>query len=321
MKNKFVLFASIALLSLSSCGSGNHYEASEYVLNYEYKDGFKILQLTDTHIADKDEQDTQFAFLDSIIKSARADMIIVTGDLFTFASKATAKRYFDFLDSHGIPWTVTFGNHDEQCYFSIDWMTKTLNNYGSHCLFKDIQDDDVNGNSNFAINLTKDGAIKEQLIIMDSNRYTYGEYNGYDYFKKNQIDWYKDLVDYTTSQNNGTVVPSMMFYHIPLPEIDAAWDTGTDKIGEKRENTCPPEYNSGFFKVIKEKGSTHAMFFGHDHRNNFHVTYEGIIFAYGLKSDNRIYYDGDMLGGQIITINSPGNITISQIVNSYGEAK
>ena len=334
MKNKFVLFASVALLSLSACGEGNRYESKDYMLSYAYHDNFRILQLTDTHISDKDDQYLQYDFIESIINATNPDMIIVTGDLFTFAGKDTAKRYFDFLDSHNLPWTVTFGNHEEQCFFSIDWLTSLLNDYGSNCLFKDIQDDDVNGNANFAINLMKDNKIFEQLIIMDSNRYYFGEYFGYDFFKPNQIEWYKRLIDDTKTLNGGTLVESLMFYHIPLPEIDEAWDKAHDGsgeaqiipdkngvVGEKREKTCPPEYNSGFFDVIVEKGSTKAMFFGHDHVNNFASLYKGVLFSYGVKSDDRIYSDGDLLGGQVITLKNDHSIEIEQYFKTYEEVK
>ena len=87
--------------------------------------------------------------------------------------------------------------------------------------------------------------------------------------------------------------------------------------GEKRENTCPPEYNSGFFDVIKEKGSTKAMFFGHDHINNFEVDYEGVKFCYGMKSTDRIYYADDMLGYKTIKIANDHSITVGNVKLEY----
>ena len=316
MKHKTLLFIPLVACSLSSCATGVHYAAEKYFTkSIEYTENFKILQLTDTHLGDKDDLDLHYRFMDKIIEDAEPDMIIVTGDLFTFASKGTAISFFNFLEKHHVPWTVTFGNHDEQCYFSIDWMTDYLNNYGKHCYFKDIQDDDVTGNANFVINLTQGGVPFEQLIVMDSNRYHYGtDYCGYDYFHEDQIKWYQRVVD--------PVVPSLMFYHIPLPEIDVAYEEGKALglvNGVKREKSCPPEYNSGFFKVIKEVGSTDAMFFGHDHINNFNVEYQGITFSYGLKSTNRIYYDDDMTGGQLITLHPDHSFSLEYLFHTYKE--
>ena len=311
-------------MSLTACGGKSH-GPEDYILSLDYnKSSFKILQLTDIHMADKDDQDLHYAFLDKLVKDANKnndiDFIVVTGDLFTFASKGTAKKFFKFLDSYNIPWSVVFGNHDEQTYFSVDWMTSYLNNFGSNCMFKDLQDDNVRGNCNFAINLKKGGVVTDQLIMMDSNRYHFGSYNGYDYFQDNQIKWYSDLVDHTTSQNGG-VVNSLMFYHIPLYEINDAYEKGEIKYGEKRENCCPPDENSGFFDVIKAKGSTKAMFFGHDHINTFESLYQGVTFCYGIKSTNRIYYDEDLLGYQTITINEDHSIKIDRSFHTYAEVE
>ena len=316
---------------LTACGSKS-YSPSDYVVGtLPYRDGFKILQLTDIHMSDKDDQDLHYAFMDKLITEANAandvDFMVVTGDLFTFASRGTAERFFKFLDGYGIKWSVVFGNHDEQTYFPVDWMTSYLNNFGSNCIFKDLQDDKVQGNCNFAINVMDGAKIKKQLIFMDSNRYYFGSYFGYDFFKQDQIDWYADLVDYTKSQNGGTSVDSLMFYHIPLYEINAAYEEGALKYdgpngnGDgKREKTCPPDENSGFFDVIKEKGSTKAMFFGHDHINTFESDYQGVKFCYGIKSTDRIYYDEDLLGYQTITLDGD-EINVHRYFHTYEEVK
>ena len=184
-RNILLKVAALLALSLSSCGT-KHYEPKEYILELPWQENFRILQLNDIHIGNKDDQQLQFDFIDLTIEDERAkpNLIIICGDLFTFADKVSAKRTFAWLDSHKIPWTVTWGNHDEQCYFSIDWVTNYLNDLtnsdDSYCVFKDIQDDDIMGNSNFAINLMKDGKVKEQIIVFDSNRYNFGQYKDYD---------------------------------------------------------------------------------------------------------------------------------------------
>ena len=198
MKHKSLLLLPVFALSLGACSlNGAHHEIKEYMLSIKVDptQEYKVLQLTDLHLGDKDDLDVHFKFMDLTINDANPDMIVVTGDLFTFTGKDTAKRLFYYLDSKGVPWTVTFGNHDEQTMFSVDWLTSTLNNWGGNCFFKDIQGDDVTGYANFAINLidkNDDTKIHEQIIIMDSNRYYYGKYFGYDYFKqkKGVIVWH-----------------------------------------------------------------------------------------------------------------------------------
>lgn len=319
----FSLFV-ICLIFTTSCGNNKKtYNPEDYILNLEYVDNFKILQLTDLHLSDKDDKEYQFKFMDLTINESKPNMIIVTGDLFTFADKTTAKKLFDWLDSHNIPWTVTFGNHDEQCYFSLTWLTSLLNNYKSNCYFIDLQDDDVYGNSNFVINLNDGNTIKEQLYIIDSNRYYFKEYVGYDFIKEDQVNWYERMVQYTTSKN-GSVVNSLVFFHIPFPEYDEAWnkveqEEATLNYGVKRENVCCPEYNSGLFNKMVELGSAKGVFVGHDHRNTYGVNYKGILLSYGIKSTDRVYFDSDLLGGQTITIHSDNSITIEQIFHSYSE--
>ena len=327
MKLKAIVACAIAACALAlccSCTNDTHeYAAEDYFLDVDYTSNFRILQLSDIHLGAKDAQNEHFAYMDNVITKSKCNMIVATGDLFTYADKTTALRLFDFFDSYGVPWTVTFGNHDEQCYFSIDWMTDTLNNYGSHCVFKDIQDDNVFGNANFFINLKKDGKVFEQLLILDSNRYNYGAYFGYDFIKQSQIDWYERMVNYSTSVN-GAVVPSILFCHIPVPETEDAWNAALAgspdaKLlgGEAREGVSSPKYNSGFYDKAVELGSTHGMFFGHDHVNDWVVLYKGMYIGYGVTSTDRVYGDKDMMGGRIIVLHDDHSLTFENIFETY----
>ncbi len=329
-KKGLFLFPSIMAVCLSACAS-RIYEPKDYVLKMLYRDDFRILQLTDTHVGDKDNMKLHYDFMDLTIKDAHPDLIVITGDVFTFASKGTAKEFFNWLESHNIPWTLTWGNHDEQCFFSIDWLTGYLNGLNakrekdgsSYCYFKDLQDDRIQGNSNFIIDLIKpDNTIFEQLVVMDSNRYNYKGYFGYDYFHQDQIDWYNTAVD--------SAIPSLMFYHIPLPEVRDAWAASKEDPslilnpvgeGQQNEEPCNPEYNSGFYEVIKNKGSTHGMYFGHDHINNYIINYKGIHFGYGIKATDRVYADGSMLGGRVIKLAPDHSLSYEDIYHTYAEVK
>ena len=339
MKNKLTFLPGLFAICLTACGGTRIYAPSDYVLQLDYSNDYRILQLTDTHIGDKDNTQLHYDFMDLTINEAHPDFIIITGDVFTFASKGTAKDFFAWLDGHGVPWTITFGNHDEQCWFSIDWLTGYLNKLNderekggsSHCYFKDLQDDKVQGNANFAINLMQGSNVFEQLIVMDSNRYNFNGYFGYDYFHQDQIDWYRSLVSETASNNGNVVVPSLMFYHIPLPEVNDAWKAAeadssliinpTGSEGQKNEKSCAPEYNSGFYEVIKSMGSTHGMYFGHDHINNFVINYDGIHFGYGIKATDRVYADDSLLGGRVITLHDDHSLTYEDYYHSYEEVR
>lgn len=337
MKNKFVLFPILLGLCITSCAKSKSYEPKEYMLELEYQNDFRILQLTDTHLGDKDNTKLHYEFMDLTINESNPNFIVITGDVLTYASKGTAKDFFNWLESHKIPWTITFGNHDEQCWYSIDWLTGYLNNLNnkrikdssSYCYFIDKQDDNIKGNCNFAINLTSGSKIKEQLIMMDSNRYNYNRYyTGYDYFHQDQIDWYHNLVTETTNIN-GSLVPSLMFYHIPLPEVRDAWAAAlkdkslimnpTGSIAQQNEEPCNPKFNSHFYDEIKAMKSTHGMYFGHDHINNYIVNYEGIHFGYGIKATDRVYHDKALLGGRIIIVHDDNSLDYEDHYHTYEE--
>jgi len=334
-KRNLLKIISLSGIALTSCAT-NTYEAKDYILEMNWKDNFRILQLNDLHLGNKDDQEYQFKFIDLTIndENASPDLIVLCGDVFTYADKITVRRTFKWLDSHKIPWTLTFGNHDQQSYYSIDWLTGYLNELNdsdsSYCVFKDIQRDDVTGYSNFAINLKDGNAIKEQIILMDSNRYNLGkyedyeEYIGYDAIHEDQIEWYERIINYTKEQNNGTVVPSLAFFHIPLPELEIAYkDETTTKIFDQNDSplevSCPPKINTGLFDKMVELGSTKGVFFAHDHYNNYAVEYKGIVLAYGINSTDRIYYDDDSIGGQLIIVKNDGTPELKHIFHSYGE--
>lgn len=202
--------------------NGRTHDIEEYIVDIDYKKDFRILQLSDIHLGTKDDIEEHLDFMALTINEANADLIELNGDIFTYANKRVAKRLFEFIDGFGVPWTLVFGNHDEQCSFPIDWLTDYLNNYGSNCVFKDVAGDDVFGCSNHAVNLIENGKTKYQLIFIDSNRYYFGDYIGYDYIKPSQIKWYERLIE-NEKNKNGKVVDSLLFFHIPFEEFNTAW--------------------------------------------------------------------------------------------------
>lgn len=330
MKKNFLTICSVLIATcLSSCASNNvHHEYNEYFLEVDYKTDFKILQLSDIHLSMKDDLDKHFKFMDLTIKDANPDLIVVTGDLFTFASKDTMHSLFNFLDSYSVPWTITYGNHDEQVYFSMEYMTTTLNSFSEYCKYIDHQDDDVYGSANFCINLKKDNKIKYQLYVLDSNRYYYGDYFGYDYIHQDQIDWYEGMVNYSKENNDGTTIPSLAFFHIPFEEYKTAYElyeSDSSEVehifGDNGESVSSPKYNSGLFDKMVELGSTKGTFVGHDHNNNSEIVYKGIHLTYGLHSTDRIYGDLDRLGGLLITIHEDDSFSTERIFHTYDEVK
>lgn len=282
---------------------------------------FKILQLTDTQL--------DFPFksrkllksqIDTLVKESQPNLIVLTGDnvagVFTHFY---VNDIIDIFDSYKIPWAPVFGNHDRELNANLYYQSQQY--YKSeYCLFKEGPNN-IEGVGNYIVNIEEAGKIVYSLYLFDSNGLREYVKDGkkvklYDYIHQNQIDWYSDNVK-AINKHAKASVPSMAFFHIPLIEFRTAYDlaiAGSDEAvlisGEKRENVCPPEENSGLFDVMTQLGSTTHIFAGHDHVNNFSVKYKNIIMTYGVKTGNFSYNDEDMRGGTIISISDNGNVGI-----------
>lgn len=80
MKKRILPLFFITAISLTACGSKKH-DINEYVLTLNYKSDFQILQLTDLHIGDKDDQELHYKFMDLIFddaKAANVDLVYVS---------------------------------------------------------------------------------------------------------------------------------------------------------------------------------------------------------------------------------------------------
>ncbi len=101
-------------------------------------------------------------------------------------------------------------------------------------------------------------------------------------------------------------MPTLAFFHIPLPEMDdarIAWEKGAvSAVGGMREGVFCSPVNSGLFDAIKEEGSTTHILNGHDHVNNLSLSWQGIKMTYLLKTGPGSYTDKDIPGETLVTI-------------------
>lgn len=304
--------------------SGDTYDASA-VQTIEKTPGeaFKILQLTDIQIGFPSQLAEAKDRIKEAVDKSQPDLIVLTGDNIEGPLVGVMlKPLASYIDSFGIPWAPVYGNHDGEFGFDLNWQGDLYESY-EHCLFQKGPVT-LSGVGNYAVNLTENGKIVYSLILLDSGSgrtYPDGKWD-YDYIKEDQIHWYEWNIRGVSNAAYGTfdpaagkVVPSMCFFHIPLPEYATAMQGYVDSdgkgkpqaegaIGENRENVCCPPVNSGFFARAKALGSTTAFVAGHDHVNSSVLQYEGITLAYGLKATRGNYHDNDMLGSSVITISA-----------------
>ena len=232
------------------------------------------------------------------------------------------------MESLGVYWDVTFGNHDSENY-NYHNRAAVAQMYSDpdleYCLLRS-EDGGVFGDCNHTISLQDtNGLIRECFIMIDSNSYTEDDPLGigwdYDCIREDQILWYENVIESYSDMNTEiyeslpeesrpsdfdafTTVKSMMFMHIPIREVKVAYE---DFVNNNRQNTENTKYLGGndgesdpvvycsereeeLFETISLLGSTEALFYGHDHLNSFVLEYKGVVLSYGYSIDYLAYF-------------------------------
>lgn len=325
--------------------------------------GLKVMQLTDIHIgggwmsAKKDSM--ALNAVAAMITAEKPDFVVVTGDVTyavpifagTFNNRNGAEIFAELMETLGVYWTATFGNHDQEAY-SLYNLTKTTDFYSKypHCLMRKGPEN-IDGYGNQVFNIVKsNGIITRSLFTIDSHSYTkdnpLGIFFKYDNVHENQIEWYKETIEKNNNHNrmklyassnsefakeNPTAgnIPSTVFLHIPLKEYKDAWTEYVDAgykdtvnviynygtAGESGEIVYHGHAEDNFFETMLELYSTDTVFCGHDHLNNFSINYKGINLTYSLAVDYLAYAGISKLGSQrgctVIEIGKNGEIEFS----------
>lgn len=311
MKKSKCIIPLVALLTtVTSCGS-KAYSFDKYRLELDMtNDEYKIMQLTDIHISIQTDMAKTKELLRTNILEASPDLIVLTGDIFMEANTTYVDETFNFFDSFNIPFAYTYGNHDLQGVYDVNYIAKRVMD-AKNSVYIDYLDDNLFGQANYYINLKKNGEVKYRLYVIDSNSYHRASYYfDYDVIHEEQLEHVKDI-----ARNEG-IVPSLAFFHIPLEEYNDAYklyeESGFDPSigrGENREkgNHAYCGYKeTEAFEVLKSVG-VKGIFVGHDHINYTDILYQDVVLSYGVKSTPEIYHDDDLIGYKLITLNSSDN--------------
>lgn len=285
----------------------------------------------------------------AMLTQEKPDLVIVTGDIAypvpfqsgTINNKTSAALFAGLMERLGVYWTLSFGNHDTELYSLYD-REEIADFYMSgdypHCIFTKGPEE-VSGVGNQIINIRNSlDIITQSVFVLDSHAYTDGDYLGirwkYDNIHDDQVEWYKSSLEalcernsdaYKKTGENEKELKSLIFFHIPLVEMREAWNEFADNGYADTENV---RLNYGFaggqgkivfcgkhedslFETAQELGSTQAMFFGHDHRNNISFNYKGIDLAYAMSIDYLaipgIGKIGRQRGCTVINVNPDGS--------------
>jgi hypothetical protein len=276
----------------------------------------------------------------TMITKEKPDLVIATGDIAypvpfqagTFNNYTSAKVFANLMESLGVYWTVTFGNHDAEpySYFDRDTVAEFYKDESyKYCLFQEGPEG-VDGNCNHIIEVKNSkGIITQGLVMIDSLSYVddrmITSWKGtYDNIHDNQVEWYEAEIKRMNAENKAIdkkagVVSTQAFFHIPLVELKDAWsefvendfkDTEDFKyidgiIGEGGRRVYCGFGEDKLFEKMLELGSTKAMHHGHDHYNSLTAEYKGIIFSCGYSIDYLAYIgvakEGSQRGCNMIT--------------------
>lgn len=282
-----------------------------YSLTKKNNHPFKILQLTDLHIGGgylsryEDMQALKIVY--QSIHQTKPDLIVITGDLvcskahisFSKNNLNSIKIISDILEKIGIPYAITFGNHDSEV--KATHRRRALAEYlmsQEKCLMVETKEtENITGFSNYLVKLNNaDHSLNSIIYMLDSNEYLQKDKRKtYDYIHDDQVEWYKNQVERFNREQNRTI-PSFIYIHIPVKEYDDAWKATINAnkeaiyfYGSKDENVSCSKIDSKLFDTALALGSTKGIFCGHDHLNDYSVEYKGIRLTYGLSIDCILY--------------------------------
>lgn len=318
-------------------------ESGVYTITKSWKD-FKILQLTDIHLGgsalsySKDLKALRAVY--DLITYTKPDLVIVTGDFvfplgiesYSFNNYTPILQFASFMRNMGVCWAFTYGNHDTEfvASHSKDELNELFGKFAYQTtktlLYPDVQPP-ISGRSNQVLLIkNEDGSVNQALFLIDSNSYSSGKLNDYDYIHDDQVSWYESEVKKLEKQQ-GTVVSSLIFTHIPLQEYREAYELYKKdskevtyyfgEVGEEDEAICCSDHKSRLFEEAVEEKSTKAIFVGHDHYNTIALGYKGIKMVYGMSIDYLampgIAKETKQRGGTLITLHENSTFDIQQI--------
>jgi 3',5'-cyclic AMP phosphodiesterase CpdA len=277
-------------------------------LHFNQDGEFKIVQFTDTHLQNS-VSEFVFELVKEIVELEKPDLVVITGDV-TFQDSVydlplgLAKIFAD----KEIHWVSVFGNHDDEAGPSRKKLSEL---YQSLPFNLNSSTTGIKGETNFILPVAgKKSKHQALLYFFDSNAYNplkdkvKGAYGWIDF---SQIHWYRNQSASYTKENKGVPVPSLAFFHIPLPEYKILWEEDSIScIGMKQEGVSCPMINSGIYTSMLECGDIMGIFVGHDHENDYIGSLNGIALAYGRFSGTKNTY-GHLTPGARVIVLKEGN--------------
>jgi len=255
----------------------------------------RILQLTDTHFGNPDlkgkvQDQRSFLTIGRLVERHRPDFIVHTGDFINNDNgPKVSLEAIDVLDDLGLPWTHALGNHDIGAR-SVAELRRPMKRAAV---------------GEFA---TADGpqyAFRFDVLAAGASQPSFGIFcfdSGFAEPNRRvarpQLDWFAQQMRLDAEQ--GLRAPLLAMIHIPLIEFEKLRAAGAHQ-GNYGESVCYDNDSGDTFTAFRQAHRVKAVFSGHDHKNDYAGTWEGIELAYGRVGGWNAY--GELpRGGRLIEL-------------------
>ena len=209
------------------------------------------------------------------------------------------------VEARAIPFAMIYGNHDDMNDVSKEAQFALYRAY-AHCLPMNGSGADVDCDTYRIPILSADGQVRWNLWMLDSAR---NDGTGQHWqITEETVRWYERESARLAEENGGKPVPSLLFIHVPLPEIrgllqpceaetpgSVRTENGFFRLdpakaqGTLGEPVSPCEAPCPLFGAVKRRGDVRAVISGHDHSNCFDGETDGVRMIQSGAASFRCY--------------------------------
>jgi hypothetical protein len=250
---------------------------------------FKVLMISDQHYVPTPDR-YGIELTEKLIAAEKPDVVFAVGDCMSGDTcfspedvQKTAANVGEAMEKAHVPWAIAFGNHDQE-HFARTHLDKAqvlayYERYPYNVNGGWVRGLHGAGNKNFLVWNAAGTKPVFNLWLVDSGDYTKNRKDDrYDWIRPDQIHWYCETSK-RLEKEYGQKIPSLMFFHIALPEFGVA-ATSRKIVGERHEPESPSNVNSGLFAAALDREDVKGIYCGHDHVNNYVTRWKGIDLGF-----------------------------------------
>lgn len=300
---------------------------------------FRIMQIADTQEIPAVSPDT-IKLICAAVDKEKPDLVVFTGDQIKGYSsfflgekgrtnaESTIKALIRPLEERGIPFTMTFGNHDGEAALRKN---EQFELYKQSPMFVYADEASEDEKATFCL------SIDDKFLVYLFDTHSKNSDGGYSSVTPEQLEWYRTVRD-----SHEKPLPSLVFQHIPTPEYfdvikkvprftkkcvrafgnhkNEFYTLDPHNSGLRdfmKESPAAPFTNVGQIDAFLEKGEVLGVYVGHDHNNSFVANYKGIDLGYTQGAGFNVYGPGLDRGVRIFDISENGTYKTKTV--TFGE--